>query len=130
MPASVQPTMLVQNPDDGEKKLSAKQLQRKKDQQAREAKRQAKRHEKAVLKERRQEQRQRKADVREKRLEMERLELQGLGPSSKEAEEQQRLAEEAELFKAEFLQEEVKPTVKHTKKSLLESGRRGDLRMV
>jgi len=101
---------------------STKQLKRIEEQEIRKAKKNAKRHAKAVLKERHAIEKEIKQDDRDRKAEEEELMNQGL--SGKEMEEQKRQMEEDVLFQ-EYLKEEPKRTVNHTKKSAFDSNRLG-----
>mmetsp|Transcript_14963 Transcript_14963/g.16823 ORF Transcript_14963/g.16823 Transcript_14963/m.16823 type:complete len:129 (-) Transcript_14963:252-638(-) len=103
-------------------KVSSKQLKRIEAQHDRKAKKMAKRQAKAVQKERNAIERELKQDERERKVEQEQVMNQGL--SGKEMEEQQRQQEEDLLFQ-EYLKEEPKRTVTHTKKSAFDSNRLG-----
>merc|ERR1712161_22306 len=92
------------------------------DQEARKAKKMTKRQAKAVQKERNAIERELKQDERERKAEQEQVMNQGL--SGKEMEEQKRQKEEDILFQ-EYLKEEPKRTVNHTKKSAFDSNRLG-----
>merc|ERR1740139_1114587 len=105
-----------------EKVSSSKHLKRIEEQEARKAKKMAKRQVKAEQKERNAIEREHKHDERERKAEEEEFMNQGL--SGKEMEEQQRQQEEDILFQ-EYLKEEPKRTVNHTKKSAFDSNRLG-----
>merc|ERR1719246_194160 len=107
-------------------KISPKQLKRLEEQKAREEKKMAKRQAKAMQKERNATERELKQDERERKTEQEQMMNQGL--SGKEMEEQKRQKEEDALFQ-EFLKEEPKKTVNHTKKSAFDSNRLGGSNM-
>merc|ERR1711865_979603 len=98
--------------------MGPKQLKRIEDQEARKTKKNAKRQAKAIQKERHAIEKEHKQDDRDKKAEQEELMNQGL--SGKEMEEQQRQKEEDVLFQ-EYLKEEPKKTVNHTKKSAFDS---------
>merc|ERR1712085_27371 len=93
-------------------KVSSKQLKRIEEQHDRKAKKMAKRQAKAEQKERNAIERELKQDERERKEEHEQVMNQGL--SGKEMEEQKRQKEEDILFQ-EYLKEEPKRTVNHTK---------------
>merc|ERR1712194_435378 len=115
--------MNLQENDSAEvEKVSSKQLKRLEDQEARKAKKMAKRQAKAVQKERNAIERELKQDELERKAEQEQVMNQGL--SGKEMEEQKRQKEEDILFQ-EYLKEEPKRTVTHTKKSAFDSNRLG-----
>mmetsp|Transcript_43751 Transcript_43751/g.44425 ORF Transcript_43751/g.44425 Transcript_43751/m.44425 type:complete len:129 (-) Transcript_43751:228-614(-) len=103
-------------------KVSSKQLKRIEEQHDRKAKKMAKRQAKAGQKERNAIERELKQDERERKAEHEQVMNQGL--SGKEMEEQKRQKEEDILFQ-EYLKEEPKKTVNHTKKSAFDSNRLG-----
>jgi len=107
-------------------KVSPKQLKRIEDQEVRKAKKNAKRQAKAIQKERHAIEKEHKQDDRDRKAEQEQLMNQGL--SGKEMEEQQRQKEEDVLFQ-EYLKEEPKKTVNHTKKSVFDSNRLGGSNM-
>merc|ERR1712238_189768 len=106
--------------------VSSKQMKRLEDQEARKMKRMAKRQAKAEQKERNAIEREHKHDDRTRKAEQEQLMNQGL--SGKEMEEQQRQQEEDILFQ-EYLKEEPKSIVNHTKKSAFDSNRLGGSNM-
>merc|ERR1719148_490824 len=112
-----------ENSAEVEKGVSSKQLKRLEDQEARKAKKMAKRQAKAVQKERHALERELKQDERERKAEQEQV-MNGQGLSGKEMEEQQRQQEEDILFQ-EYVTEEPKRTVNHTKKSAFDSNRLG-----
>merc|ERR1712238_504638 len=99
-----------------------KQLKRLEDQEARKTKKMAKRQAKVVQKERHALERELKQDERARKVEQEQVMNQGL--SGKEMEEQQRQKEEDLLFQ-EYVTEEPKRIVNHTKKSAFDSNRLG-----
>uniref|UniRef100_A0A7S0CI12 Uncharacterized protein n=1 Tax=Proboscia inermis TaxID=420281 RepID=A0A7S0CI12_9STRA len=104
------------------KEISTKQLKRLEGQKARETKKMAKRQAKAIQKERNAIKKELKQDERERNAEQEQIMNQGL--SGKEMEEQKRQREEDALFQ-EFIKEEPKTIVDHTKKSFYDSNRLG-----
>jgi len=117
--------MYVQEETDAsevEKVSSSKHLKRIEEQHNRKAKKMAKRQAKAEQKERNVIERELKQDERERKAEHEQVMNQGL--SGKEMEEQKRQKEEDLLFQ-EYLKEEPKRTVNHTKKSAFDSNRLG-----
>mmetsp|Transcript_55785 Transcript_55785/g.60364 ORF Transcript_55785/g.60364 Transcript_55785/m.60364 type:complete len:130 (-) Transcript_55785:76-465(-) len=116
--------MYVQEADSSEveKVSSSKHLKRIEEQHNRKAKKMAKRQAKAEQKERNAIERELKQDERERKEEHEQVMNQGL--SGKEMEEQKRQKEEDILFQ-EYLKEEPKRTVNHTKKSAFDSNRLG-----
>merc|ERR1712238_643823 len=109
-----------------EVETSPKQLKRLEEQKVRDEKKMAKRQAKAMQKERNATEKELKQDERERKAEQEQLMNQGL--SGKEMEEQKRQKEEDALFQ-EFLKEEPKRTVNHTKKSAYDSNRLGGSNM-
>merc|ERR1712238_208225 len=111
-----------ENSAEVEKVSSSKQLKRLEDQEARKAKKMVKRQAKAEQKERNTLERELKQDERERKAEQEQVMNQGL--SGKEMEEQQRQKEEDILFQ-EYVTEEPKRIVNHTKKSAFDSNRLG-----
>merc|ERR1712161_165796 len=92
------------------------------EQNDRKAKKIAKRQAKAEQKERNAIERELKQDERERKAEQEHVMNQGL--SGKEMEEQKRQKEEDILFQ-QYVTEEPKRTVNHTKKSAFDSNRLG-----
>merc|ERR1711865_277066 len=96
-----------------------KQLKRLEDQEARKVKKVVKRQAKAVQKERHALERALKQDERARKAEQEQV-MNGQGLSGKEMEEQQRQKEEDILFQ-EYVTEEPKRIVNHTKKSAFDS---------
>jgi len=117
----------LQESPDVAKEISTKQLKRLEGQKARETKKMAKRQAKAIQKERNAIIKELKQDERERKAEQEQIMNQGL--SGKEMEEQKRQREEDALFQ-EFIKEEPKTIVDHTKKSYYDSNRLGGSSMV